>query len=444
MSIQVTGSEEIRAADILSRISNGENICEYQKIIVNDLDLSKIKDPITGKIEIKASVFEGSVNLAGKTFEEEVNFSGTTFREDVNLFEPGKNATFKKNLCFNGANFKDDANFIEVSFDNAANFDSARFNGRTNFKTARFGKGADFDDAQFDEYVSFSGANFSSGHVTFQNTKFEKDAYFYTSKFRSGIDNSGIDFSNAQFGGKAYFRQADFSDEVNFRGSYFLRNADFRNVNFGDDAVFEYAYFNEDALFDGANFSGKLNLNGSRFDRIQLSWRDIKGSDKLVYNDEVYLHLIESYRSQGRYSDADECYYRYRVLRASDLSGVQKGLDYLANILYGYGVKPTYPIRMSVAVILGFTLCYRLIGSRAKLKSELKCVSKKPLRCTLKRSLWFSLKVFLSGTKPFSSDLVDFSKIDKKYKDLALLERFLGMLLFILFLITITNTVIIK
>ena len=128
-------------------------------------------------------------------------------------------------------------------------------------------------------------------------------------------------------------------------------------------------------------------------------------------------------------SDADECYYDYRVLRRSNLSLGHKLLDLPLMAFYGYGVKPLRPIFWSIIVILAFALWFWLSNNKD---------------CPSKRALKFSVKAFLSGTKPFSTDLVEFSKLAKKYKDRAVLERFLGTLFFLLFLITLANTVIIK
>jgi len=416
----------ISAEDILKDIRLRNDTILNNKIVNGSLDLSELDDTITGKISITDSVILGPVNLAGKTFQEKVDFSGTVFQDDVTLSDSQEPAVFEKIVYFRDANFSKDADFDEVQLNGGSDFYGAKFNGKTHFRMANFSYGTKFENAQFYGGVSFSEADFggNGGNAIFIKSLFKKDALFDNSDF----DGDAI-FTDAQFDEKAYFRMADFGRLAKFEGAYFYKNADFRSANFWGEANFNYAYFAEDALFDGAKINEKLRLSGSKFNRIQLNWKDIEDQNKLEYDDEAYLRLVENYRSQGLFTDADECYYDYRVLRRSNLSLGQKVLDLPLMAFYGYGVKPLRPIFWSIAVILAFALWF--------------CDSNNK-DCPPKRALKFSAKVFLSGTKPFSTDLVEFSKLAKKYKDRAVLERFLGTLFFLLFLITLANTVIIK
>jgi uncharacterized protein YjbI with pentapeptide repeats len=415
LCIQAAGSREpnagemetIRAEDILNDIRSG-NLEPIDGAIINgDLDLRNLEDPIRGDIKIKNSIINGPVNFAGKTFEGQVDFSGTTFNDEVTLFDTQKNdnkplyTIFEKKVHLVDTHFIKDADFKYVQFDGGNSFDRIRFDGKALFNYAKFSNGADFDDAQFKDIAFFTGAKFSNASVIFKNSCFEKDALF----------------NYANFG----------LHDANFNSAKFSGVANFRNAEFNGDAQFNYTLFNGDASFIDAIFDQMLYLKGSKFGRLYIRWEDING--KLAHDDEVYLRLVENYKNIGSFADADNCYYSHRVLRRSNLSWSHKLLDLPLLAFYGYGVKPLRPIIWSFVVVLSFALWFWASVYRD---------------CPLKRALKFSVKAFLSGTKPFSTDLLEFSKLEKKYKDRAVLERFLGTLFFLLFLITLANTVIIK
>jgi hypothetical protein len=451
-----------------------------------------------------ANFLSGNMIFMDSRFEKEVQFDQVNFGGNLKNFDQavfGGEAIFRKanfigDVSFNGALFKRDVSFTSAIFNpinisgeadlvnrQEADFKGSQFNGKAEFEGAEFGGDAKFEDVKFDEAANFNGVNFNgsatnfersifgedayfrndsfAGDVSFNETLFKGDAFFIYTKFNQTHPTNDsqpdkrpkADFKGAQFKGKAEFENAEFGGDakfesvkfdeaanfnwVNFNGSVtnfersiFGQDAHFRNPRFDGTANFDYVKFEKDASFIGASFKQNLSLTGSRFNRLYIRWNDI--DNKLTYDDEVYLKLVENYKNIGLFSDADNCYYSHRVQRGSNLSWGHKLFDLTLWAFYGYGVKPFRPIFWSIVVILGFS--YWLWAWTDP-------------NCSFKRSLKFSVKAFLSGTKPFSSDLINFSELKnekKKFKDLALFERFLGTLFFLLFLITLANTVIIK
>jgi len=457
----------VQASEILATIERGEPV-DYDGVIVEgDLDLSGLDLPnvtviyrevefvspefvspeydivvmkrqiievkrnaslVSSPITINNSEMRGNVDFWNSAFQESVSFEATNFSADANF----ERARFNSTSDFNKARFSRDAWFNGAQFSRDAWFNGAQFSGDVDFIWAQFSSVANFDEAQFNGRSAwFLDANFT-GDASFSRAKFNTITYFgQLSKGRVGPQfNSFANFAETQFNDETYFRAnfsgyasfsgAQFNSDVDFSGTEFIETADFSNaqfrgnsatfreVNFREIAKFDESEFSGYALFEGASFNGTNTffLTRTQFGKFHIRWKDIS-DNKLAYNDEVYLLLIENYKNLGWFKDADDCYYQYRkeYRSHSEMGFFAKFGDFLLEKFYGYGVRPVNALIWSAAFIVVFGLFWRGID----LSTSNRDVDKNTIIRTgcwsevirLVECLSFSAAVFLSGTKLF-------------------------------------------
>jgi len=447
----------VQASEILAMIERGEDV-EYDGVIVEgDLELSGLDLPkehvernddevevmdsgegsklINSSIRIVESEIRGTVNLSNMILLGPVDFNFTNFSGPIDIcgcqFENDTGfvaSQFNGYALFVNANFDDNISFIESQFNYYAVFWSARFDQNVSFLNSQFGDDVSFMDARFCESAEFAETKFS-GSASFKNASFNKTA----------------DFKGAQFSDNVYFRESEFNKTANFEWVQFEKDSSFRDSNFEGTAIFNESQFTGNALFEGAVFNNTLFLKRARFNKLYIRWDSI--SNKLAYDDEIYLLLIDNYKKLGLYADADNCYYYYRKELCRNLSIYHKPIDYFLMFLYGYGVKPVRPLLASSIVILLFGLAFWFMGGITLAEAD-ESGKKDPRRVSPIGTLLFSSTVFLSGTKLF----IDPPKYRIRsrrsthritaFKCMFTLERVLGMILFFMFLITIGNTLI--
>jgi len=394
----------VQASEILVKIERAESM-EYDNVIVEgDLDLS---GKTLGTVHFNDTVFQESVNFSRTNFTGDAWFLRANFRGGDANFEW---AEFSGNAYFRGAEFSSDVDFFWAQFSSVANFNEAQFNGPFAwFLKANFSDSASFSGAQFNTIANFGqlskgrvGPQFY-GFVNFAGTQFNDETYF-----------------KANFSSYVYFKDVQFNSDVDFSGTEFIETADFCNAQFrGNSATFrevnfrEIAEFNESqfsgyALFEGASFNGTNTffLTRAQFDKFHIRWKDIS-DNKLAYNDEVYLLLIENYKNLGWFKDADDCYYQYRKEYRchSEMGFFAKFGDFLLEKFCGYGVRPVNALIWSATFIVVFGLFWRGID----LSTSNRDVDKNTIIRTgcwnevvrLVECLSFSAAVFLSGTKLF-------------------------------------------
>jgi hypothetical protein len=149
---------------------------------------------------------------------------------------------------------------------------------------------------------------------------------------------------------------------------------------------------------------------------MNIRWSSI---DRLVYSkdtgDTAYQLLIENFRELGFMSDADNCYYQFRIeqyLQRNPLSDpVMLLLDLGGWIFYGYGKKPLYPLGWSIGSVIIFGAFWYIVGRRkhenqadeyssAWGQAYNKSTRRSRIHSILE-SFIFSATVFLSGTRFF-------------------------------------------
>lgn len=356
---------------------------------------------VNGKLDFRDILFENSISIIN-TRMKEANFFG---------------AVFKGPAKFSGSSFNGNSEFLATRFSIDANFENVTFNKPTDFD------GSEIFVAHFKDATFNSSADFKSCKI------YKSD---FKSKFLGPADFSGASFLdyasfvNSYFNNSASFKQANFLKDAHFRYSIFKGPAQFIGANFSKDPKFDYATFNDIGDFSDVNVN-KLSFENAKMDNFYSNWYIAKNKLKLD-NDyrtiRIYEALREQYIKSFMRDDANDCYYETMKIKAhlADDSISFFLIDRGQRYLYGYGVKPHYPLILSACIIIIFWLLFRLIG--------------------IKKALLFSYNIFLSGTGKL---LVDAPDLPKDSSDLAMLlyniERFFGLLLFSLFIIALTKSV---
>ena len=300
---------EITASEVLAKIEKGDPIinatikCDLNPTV---LLLSKVngneKFLITSKIKMINCRFYGEVNFANTIFQEEVDFHNSRFKNGTYF----NKSEFKNNANFHGTHFCENAQFNETKFNGVAEFSHARFYGPAYFS----GKGE--VPVEFDEVASF--------------------AY-------------------AQFDKLAFFSNVKFKKNVAFNWAQFRKEARFLFSEFGEDADFCESESNGKIVFISNSFK-KLILKDSEYKKLEVPWVDIQG--RLKYDGAAYQALVKNYNNLEWFDDADECYWQYRTTRRKEyLKGIKWAIDLIPWLFYGYGVRPKYPLILSLVV---FTL----------------------------------------------------------------------------------------
>jgi len=262
------------------------------------------------------------------------------------------------------------------------------------------------------------------GLVDFDGTTFTKAANFSGSHFQ---DDAG--FSDALFQGEANFTRAHFAIDANFS------RAKFNDADFGR-ARFEKYFHLANAKVYTLNLSDAVFVEGSsihlkdfNFSRIVVRWNSIRSH--VPYNGSVYLTLTRNFRNLEQFEDQDDCYYQYRKEKqARSHKPFSKLFDGMAWISCGYGVRPSYTILLSVAIILLFAGVFwagnALQPDGTDIHTQVKA-SVSP-----NDAFYFSSMQFLGKTPQ------NFSIIEG-YEVLTVIETLLGWLLMALFLVTLSR-----
>jgi uncharacterized protein YjbI with pentapeptide repeats len=429
----------VNASEILSKIQRGEPV-EYQNsTILGDLNLSQVlgleRDHVDrtdyvsnflliGEDEENVALVNSTININGSVIDGNVYFSNAKFLKNVKISNTILNevdftgsffngladfsgSTFNGPSFFWGSNFSRSVTFEESKFSGPSKFEGVSFDGRATFKGTNFYDSVTFEESSF-QYAGFDESKFL-GPVNFKHSNF-KHLSVPSPIFSGSLFNQSAIFENALFNGTTYFNRCKFNGPVQFTGSIFNNTVEFNY------AVFEKRAEFADVIVDSINFkTAKINDTYANWE-IAKNFI-LNNQDKI----RMYEKLRKEYQLSGLSDDANDCYYQIRDIRGSMIDDWQyKVLDFVEKCLYGYGMKPLYPLGWSIFLIIMFGFLYRRSGT--------------------KNSFYFSYNIFLSGTGKL---LVDTPKLPEDCSDsiriLYDFERTLGLLFFSLFLITITK-----
>jgi hypothetical protein len=468
LSVGTQEKKVIHASEVEAKIKNGEPANFDNCTIVDNLNLSRL-------------IIEGTVYFFNQTtFQDSVNFNYTTINGVTLHFE---HSTFNGDAYFEHSTFNGDAHFEHSTFNGDAHFEHSTFRTYAIFWKSIFNGDADFSYSIFSFVVDFVGSVFS-GDAEFGFSTFNNSATFSNSTF-SGIADFGYStfsdeasFSYSKFKGHAFYYNSNFNDLVSFDYSIFSSDADFGSTTFSGNTFFYNSKFKGNAFFIGTTLKKKLDLTSAEYDKnIYIRWSE---DNILAYDDTAYHLLIENLKDLGFMTDADNCYYQFRVDQFRHLNPLKEPFLFIFNfgawVFYGFGKKPIYPVIWSVVSIGLFGLFWLAIGlSNSKeginkyyfgnvwysvaFLSFIRYVvgSKKSMDAVyeydqagnwpagIKEALCFSATVFLAGTKLFvDPPEVPYAPANSQstIKFAFTLERVLGAFFSILFFVAISGTVV--
>jgi uncharacterized protein YjbI with pentapeptide repeats len=396
----------ISANWVLERIQGGKDVRLKNAIIKGDLIVDKTTMPkknrissIFSQIKITNSQIEGMLSFAQNIFKKPVDFSGSEFSAKA---------------YFDQIAFEGEANFDRTKFIDQASFGETNFNGITYFTGAIFSGDAIFGYAKFSRYADFSRAKFSRKTI-FSAAVFRDFAGFEGATF-NGIDEPAR-FITTFFSGATGFNGATFSGEADFNGARFDNIVNFgaifhKRLNFENSKIYLMR-------LSRATINSTISLKFSEFNRLEVRWAFIRG--KIEYDGTAYLSLVKNFNNLELFSDADECYYQYRTLRRKEhLKGIiPKLLDYVAWIVYGYGVRPGNPLILSLSL---FLISVFIFASGFGLQEPLGSIM---------NATYLSMFVFTSSPK--TDPLTGF------YGIWGMIERIAGWLLMACFLVVLAK-----
>lgn len=356
--------------------------------------------------------------------------------------------TISRDDNLGGATFSGSADFGRAAFIADASFTRAAFRGDACFWNAAFGGYASFVEMTFIGYANFLGASFS-GSASFVETIFRGNANFWGATF-----SSDANFWKATFTGNSSFKVAEFNG-----------NIEFGDARFENDTSFYRILFKRPAYFENCSISS-LNLTKAEYSRLHLHWGD-KSLESLHFDEAAYLALIKNYNNLGWYGDANDCYYDYRnAVRKNWLSPssgfaarlsnfLDRLIDFWEWILYGYGVKPSFPIAWSFGIILAFGLffwrkkCLRKIVVEERIEDSKDAPDEVQIKTIARKAeigaidpLLFSLFTFTSGFTSFLHPTIEY-KLEHCVR-WAIFERLLGPFFMALVITTISKTYLIR
>jgi hypothetical protein len=451
----------VPASDILCLIESGKPVQYNNVIIKGDVCLDKLGLPIThinrteneikigfpenltlvtSSIRINDSIIDGFSDLSNALFLSDVDFSRTQFKCDADFgfsqFKSQANfwcAQFDKNSDFGVSQFNGSADFMYVLFNNSANFMNSEFdksvnfresffNGNANFWSSKFNGNANFIVSRFNNYVSFEYSRFNKS-ANFRNSRFSGDASFKSSYF-----SSTADFMESYFNGTADIRESIFNGYSNFERSRFNNYANFKNTQFSNSANFKGSHFDSTADFTETEFDGALDFTGIIYKDLFLNWFSIKNHYSFSSDRTGYLSLIAYFKDIGDFSSADDSFYHYRiwVLLSENQSWTMRFMDFITLISCGYCVKPLNTIILGFILIILFGLIYRWNGVLQKEGSS---------SISYGDAIFFSSVIFLTLHHAHGW------KYSDRWRYLIMFEHILGLVLMIMFVITMTNVV---
>jgi len=243
------------------------------------------------------------------------------------------------------------------------------------FSDLFFLKSVSFEDTTFDNDVTFEGSIFAQPPI-FTNVHFKGDVSFHKAEFYEGVSFLGSIFKNdalfmnADFKKSALFEGAKFYGTTAFMDAHFRRDAKFTKSTFFRDANFHGSLFDGEVYFEGAKFKGIVDLFSrfrgnvtlsAEFGQMKVKWEDLKRY--LVPEEITFKYLVQNFKNQGYFDEADNCYYKYRLwMQEKRTDKFKKLTDAFYHLTCGYGVRPSFTLIWIVTLITFFAILYNFLN----------------------------------------------------------------------------------
>jgi len=286
--------KEMRASEILKLIDKGKPVQFYDKIILDDLDFSKVKEEyFSSALSIQKPV-HSNVLFVNCVFMGKVTATGTVPQKT----QKGIQVDIQK-----GVLFERNVNFFNCDFRGEVNFENAIFNGEIDFSRSTFR-----DKVSFNEITIFGKRNLFSGIVaesTFNmiNALIHGNINFMNAKFQSNASFQSLAVNTLQFSSASFEQDVDFSNTIVYKNTFFNyveynRNAIFSFSKFYGDADFLNCSFEQNADFSGSFYYGKTRLNNSTFkgntDFTNTIFIQIPQTENITLNKEIEIQVVEN------------------------------------------------------------------------------------------------------------------------------------------------------
>jgi len=250
---------------------------------------------------------------------------------------------FNQQLTLSGNFFKDNLSFLRINF-NSMIIDSSHISFETYAEIwgNEFERDLKIEDSNINTNIYYE-KNLNFGLVSFNNSIFNKKTVFDSSTFRGSAS-----FRNCKFMEIPRFSRISFYDTLDLTSTSFERGIDFRRCNF--DSV-------KKVIFEGTDYPiGKL----------MIEWDDIKERDEFVISldtlksdakDEfkrlvqIYEKLKYNYLEQGNKNSADKVSYELETRKQELIKGVWHGIY---GLIFGYGYDPLRYIGLVLIIMLYF------------------------------------------------------------------------------------------
>ena len=369
-----------------------------------------------------------------------VDFSNSIFSEEISI----EDAIFEGEASFRDAQFPGYVQLKDVQFYEMPSFVKTNFSvpdpdHMIYFDGIDFMNGCNFQDAVFDS-VEFRTVKSGGLISSFDNSHFNGDLLFSRlsidsiASFKDAWFNGTVTLDNTEFNKRTEFNRANFRGDVSFEGAQFDDNLNLRKSNFSENINFDNAIINGDIFCEDINFTkglsnsgqtGRMSMNGTRYSRIFINWRDIDRGF-LVFDGNAYLLLIDNFKKLGRVEDANDCYYEYKMSNSRNLEGLYSLADAYYWVFCGYGVRPEWALYWALFLIVSFGFYFW--------KND---------GMNLISAFVFSITTFISGTGKLFVDKPKYSpkKNPKGSMFLFTFERIMGGVLIVLFLISLRRWV---
>ena len=245
-----------------------------------------------------------------------------------------------------------------------------------------------------------------------------------------------IIFSIATFNGIADFSHATFSMDAYFGFSYFKTQADFSYTTFYHKAYFTYSRFDKGVIFSHAAFRGQVDLWGTEYEYLDISWKQLRGH--LAYDTRSNLKLMKNFEEERQLDDADGVYLFLKDQERMEKPKLQRYLEFwFIQQTCGYGIVWWRPLLTSLIVVMLFTFLYFKLVLQEK-GLPLPNSGSKRFWKKLWNAFYYSMNTFLVGI-PANW------KVENKPKDFFVfristtIERTLGWILLAVFVVTLTR-----
>ena len=255
--------KEMKASEIIKLINKGKDVHLNDRIIVDDLDFSSVKDlsvASVGKMESHVGV-----NLF---------FSNCVFLGNVTAIGEYRKllvyTSFSKNVTFFDCDFRGNLTMDYADVYGTVEFSRSAFRGETSFNNIYVrGNRLGFLEVEAERNFSMVDADIR-GNANFMNAKFDSTANFLGMRVNklqcSNVVFSGnVDFSNSFFNGDVLFNYVEYGANAQFSFSKYYGNTDFMHSVYTGSVSYERSSFYGGVRWNKSTYASTVETKDATF-----------------------------------------------------------------------------------------------------------------------------------------------------------------------------------